>query len=733
MPNINFYLDKLDKKGFAPIHIVIRSNRKQFKISTCKKVKPQLWDKENQRIYEKTYDSIPINQYLSFLKTEIEKYFNNSYSKIFTKKDLKNKLNEIIQAYKNDQSIEIISEEKPFYGRKFTFIDLFSGAGGFSEGFLQAKHDNKYFEFLLASDIDENCELTHLVRYNTQLGLNVKFLRKDITDSDYREEIVKVLNGKEVDVICGGPPCQSFSLAGKRSKYDKKDDLFYHYFNIIKLVKPKYFVMENVKGILTKDKGNILDAIIKEIRSIIDVNELKKVILFIEEVKTKLHDDSLILTALSMRLELEALEEKKSDELLTKYIQILENKFRRITPKIADYKTSKSDSNLNAIRHGFNLLKRISILENIQDQLIHEKSFADIDNDCFVDEFNNFIKSLEQNEIIAKIKNSFNKLSFHKEYEKEIKDIIKALDLLSYSFDECIEELKSYTSQIFYSDYLDKILGNLSLYNIHEPFIVNAKDFGVPQNRERVLFIGSRKDQKIITAISPSITQEERVSVLEALHDLDNIGNNEEIISYEKPDNNYSKNNNNLLKKRTKEGNLCKSGLTYSEWSRKGRLNGRFNIQPAFYVRSKEDFQNNIKKFAPLLNHKTSNQSEMVLNKLNIISQIGNYDSAKEKLKKEGYSTEKRNYSVLNPNAQAPTVLTVPDDVIHYNKPRVLTVREMARLQSFDDNFVFQGKRTTGGNRRKNEIPQFTLVGNAIPPLLAKKIGTVILKNLSND
>ena len=74
--------------------------------------------------------------------------------------------------------------------------------------------------------------------------------------------------------------------------------------------------------------------------------------------------------------------------------------------------------------------------------------------------------------------------------------------------------------------------------------------------------------------------------------------------------------------------------------------------------------------------------------------------------------------------------MTAPDDYIHYSMPRCLTVREMARLQSFDDSFVFQGKRSTGGNKRKTEVPQFTLVGNAVPPLMARAVGLEILKNI---
>ena len=107
-----------------------------------------------------------------------------------------------------------------------TFIDLFAGAGGFSEGFLQADVNGKTFDFLLASDINSTCEVTHRMRYNYQLGLDTKFLTKDITDSDFLEVIKDEIDNKDVDVVVGGPPCQSFRLAGVRNTNDKKDALF---------------------------------------------------------------------------------------------------------------------------------------------------------------------------------------------------------------------------------------------------------------------------------------------------------------------------------------------------------------------------------------------------------------------------------------------------------------------------------------------------------------------------
>ena len=113
-----------------------------------------------------------------------------------------------------------------------------------------------------------------------------------------------------------------------------------------------------------------------------------------------------------------------------------------------------------------------------------------------------------------------------------------------------------------------------------------------------------------------------------------------------------------------------------------------------------------------------------------IIAEHKDYDDAKAELKEKGLDSQKRNYVVLNPLEQSPTVCTMPDDFIHYSAYRPTTVREMARLQSFDDSFVFQGKRQTGGNNRQKEIPQYTLVGNAVPPLMARAIANTLLQHI---
>ena len=80
----------------------------------------------------------------------------------------------------------------------------------------------------------------------------------------------------------------------------------------------------------------------------------------------------------------------------------------------------------------------------------------------------------------------------------------------------------------------------------------------------------------------------------------------------------------------------------------------------------------------------------------------------------------------LHPKKISRTITTLPDDLIHYKEPRILTVRENARLQSFPDWFEFKGNYTTGGQRRKFECPRYTQVGNAVPPLMAEALGSLL-------
>ena len=93
---------------------------------------------------------------------------------------------------------------------------------------------------------------------------------------------------------------------------------------------------------------------------------------------------------------------------------------------------------------------------------------------------------------------------------------------------------------------------------------------------------------------------------------------------------------------------------------------------------------------------------------------------------KDSLGMKKMATRVLDPNRPAPTVTGCPEDLLHYKEPRILTVRENARLQSFPDWFAFQGKYATGGNLRQKEVPRYTQVANAVPPLLAEIVGQLL-------
>ena len=124
---------------------------------------------------------------------------------------------------------------------KLKVIDLFSGCGGLNEGFKKAG-----FKTSVSNDIWKPAGDTF--KRNNK---NSNFIFGDITNSKVRNEIIKL--GQNSDVIIGGPPCQAYSLAGNRNVDDPRGRLFEDYFEIVKAIKPKYFVMENVKGLLSME------------------------------------------------------------------------------------------------------------------------------------------------------------------------------------------------------------------------------------------------------------------------------------------------------------------------------------------------------------------------------------------------------------------------------------------------------------------------------------------------
>ena len=93
---------------------------------------------------------------------------------------------------------------------------------------------------------------------------------------------------------------------------------------------------------------------------------------------------------------------------------------------------------------------------------------------------------------------------------------------------------------------------------------------------------------------------------------------------------------------------------------------------------------------------------------------------------RERFALNKSGTKRLIPQLPTPTLTTLPDDYIHYCEPRILTVREYARIQSFPDDYVFRGRYTTGGKSRVREVPRYSQIGNAIPPLFGELAGRIL-------
>jgi len=154
--------------------------------------------------------------------------------------------------------------------KKPTVIDLFCGAGGMSKGFEMAG-----FEVLLGVDKDRRCMETFRRNHPSAARNSETIDIRKVTASWIREKI----GDRKIDVIIGGPPCQGFSMAGRRDPNDPRNSLFKHFVRLIRELQPEWFVMENVTGLLVTRTagGEDVDTIIK--------NEFKKIKYRVERFK----------------------------------------------------------------------------------------------------------------------------------------------------------------------------------------------------------------------------------------------------------------------------------------------------------------------------------------------------------------------------------------------------------------------------------------------------------------
>lgn len=255
-----------------------------------------------------------------------------------------------------------------------------------------------------------------------------------------------------------------------------------------------------------------------------------------------------------------------------------------------------------------------------------------------------------------------------------------------------------------YSEYVTNALeydspnGDFQGYKV-EGKLVDFSEFGIPQKRTRFILVGIRKD--IVSQVNPikffeQIQAEKEVflvnkgigltnSLEDAISDLLKIN---EIVS---PDT-----------------SSFKAGLYNPIQS---------NYQKLLRDKAVSEIPDS---------HRFAKHNEDTLIKFEFILKNAEKNKTLSNELKEKFNLKKRTIIPLSGKTPTPTITTLPDDYIHYCEPRIFTVREYARIQSFNDWYEFKGKYTTGGKRRTQEVPRYSQIGNAIPPLFGEQAGLIL-------
>jgi DNA (cytosine-5)-methyltransferase 1 len=261
--------------------------------------------------------------------------------------------------------------------------------------------------------------------------------------------------------------------------------------------------------------------------------------------------------------------------------------------------------------------------------------------------------------------------------------------------------------------YFDRLVDSLATagYSVRAER-VDSSHFGVPQKRSRLIAIGVRKELtddpgRVFELLEVARREQldrlglsEQVSARNALSDLetkDHSGANRGRINCTDPD----------------------SGPGFEEL--------RY-VRPAKLTRYQELMQDGYD--GTMNSMRLARHREHVEKRFALIIKECEQGVRMNDKDRSRYGLKKHRIYPMDGNKPAPTVTTLPDDILHYSEPRILTVRESARLQSFPDWFKFEGKFTTGGNRRAKECPRYTQVGNAVPPLLGRAIGVAVCRLL---
>jgi DNA (cytosine-5)-methyltransferase 1 len=525
-------------------------------------------------------------------------------------------------------------------------LDLFAGAGGLSWGFTQTGK----FHIVAAAENNPHAQRTYLRNHG-----DVRMITNVIGYNF--AELSTELGG--IDIVIGGPPCQGFSNANrqKSSVVCMNNSLVKEYFRAIREIRPLAFVMENV---------NMLQSDIHRFYDTLDDHEE------IERLRIEFRDDVIALSkheiygidTLPLVQDREQLNTTILPEKLYTSLYIL-------------YKNRGAEKRLKKYIE----TNDISIINQI------EKYLADVPDTEYIQY--NAVRLRAIQDGLSRSQN----ISLYSEYLSELieyqKSLLTAQEIydhgISYIFEHRANTQHTIARVRSYSviDYINAVLGD-DYKQVGST--VNARWFGVPQERLRYIRIGIRSD----------IANDREISLPQEPSDIPFITVGEAILDLHNCEVSFSKDEHGVI--------IPEADLPVSEYARSLRYDGL------------------------LYNHITTETTPEALERFKALKEGENFHKLPRELVgsyEKPERTQNTIYLRLDSKKYSGTVVNVRKSMwIHPKLDRAITVREAARLQSFADNFIFEGTKDS----------QYQQVGNAVPPLMAKAIAENIIKYLSvND
>ncbi|WP_053363450.1 DNA cytosine methyltransferase [Bacillus sp. FJAT-27251] len=554
---------------------------------------------------------------------------------------------------------------------KFNVMDLFAGAGGLSNGFEQTGR----FKVKVAVEINEYARQTYEINHD---GVT---LHKDITKLKYRNDYgEKNTEFRDIDIIIGGPPCQGFSNANRQQNtlISSNNQLVKEYIRAIEEIRPKAFVMENVKT-LESDKHMFF---LREDNE----SELEKLGIVAKEEKINIGSIT-IYTERLVNFLLEAYQNKRNlkpfiikNELISKLNSLLRQVKKHRSEDLISFLEKESNRkffiNSPNIKWKWNDVHadywdpeyQLEWLElgNILNHSITERQ-ADLTELISLLE-----RIIETQKIINKI------------YEV----IINNVKIFGFEINDADLVIKIKTFNVF--TYIKRKLLDLGYVINQDDYIFNAAQYGVPQERKRLILMGVLKEHlkgEAIQVPKPLFSHKNQFfKIYDAIGDLEGITPNTDV----------------------KDDELDRASYPPI-------LDSTLNM----YLNNNGD--------SKLFNHVMTASREEALKRFRALKEGQNFHDLEDSLKStytDYTRTQNTIYKRLAYSETSDTVVNVRKSMwIHPTKDRAISIREAARLQSFQDSYRFFGTKDS----------QYQQVGNAVPPLLARFIAEGLLKSLGEE